>query len=335
MSNWEGEGEVSVSEALIAIVRGRSRAVEASFWEGVDWIALLKRASHNRVLYVVAKELLRGDCQLASRQRADLERIMRAGEEKLESFRHTVKFLDSAFGKEELPFLVVKTFKFFDYVTFDVDVLVPYDQFQAAQNALAKAGCRILPHPRKQGLHQRNCRKDSLLNIDLHRKFFWQGLEHVDLDFIWAAPERRMINGIECLCPSLEADFLLHTKQLVYERYYITLLDFLAIKCAYERGDLDLPAIREQVVKYRWESSYRTLLRSLNQIQTAETVSLPYIYPYHEVWMQLKEIICRHQQLPLFDLAYYHFAWGKYYLSGGKSLPYYQHWFDFETLNDG
>lgn len=343
------EPEASLSKIVVGIFFSRSGTVEDIFGGKVDWLSLLRRASHNRVLYAFARKLLREEHQLTSRQRADLEKVVAVGEEKLESFRRTIRFLNSTLSTADIPFLVVKTFKFLDYVTFDIDVLVPYDQFQAAQNALAKAGCLILPHPRKQGLHQRNCRKDGLLNIDLHRKFFWQGLEHIDLDFVWAAPERRVVNGIECLCPALGVDFLLHNKQLVYERYYITLLDFLAIKYAYEQRDLDLSAIERQVIKYGWKSSYQTLLGHLNRIHTAffgaelfekvpsegrGPVALPYVYPYREVWTQLKEISRFHRKVPLFDLAYYHWAWGRYYLSGGRHLPYYQHWFDFDLLKN-
>lgn len=334
-------------EVLLDIVLNDAGRINKSFWKNVDWNALLKKASHNRVLYIFSKNLLKRKSLLTRKQKSDLARIVAVGDLKMEAFQETVKFLNKSLGSAKIPFLIVKTFKFFDYVTFDVDVLVRYEDFLKAQKSLRRNGCKILPHPRKQGLHQRNCQKTGLLNIDLHRQFYWQGLEHIDLDLVWAKTQKRRINGIGCPCPSLEADFLLHNKQLVYERYYITLLDFLAVRSAYRSGTLDMQVIENQVTKYSWLKTYKSLLSCLNEINqtffqeplfkdvntlNSRQVDLPYLMPYHGVWKQIFEIVACHRKVPLFDLGYYHYAFGRYFLSGKSRIPYYDHWFDFDSL---
>lgn len=295
------------------------------------WLKFLKKLSHNRVLYSYSKKVLAQGPKLDKEKKQDLRKIVREGERRMKQFEKTVKFLNKNLKAKGIPYLVVKTFKYIDYVTFDVDVLVPYEKFYEAQELLEKGGCRILPHPRKQGLHQRNCVKKGLLNIDLHRNFYWLGIEHVDLNFVWKKPRRRKINGVMCSCPSLEVDFLLHNKQLAYERYYVTLLDYLAVTEG--RVDMDFSKIRRQVKKYRWEYSYYVLMHVLDEIENSlDSVSLPYMYPLKNVFEQLLEVLMHNRKVLFADFGYYCFTFMRYFLSGKRRMPYYDHWFDFSLL---
>ncbi|MFC1621988.1 nucleotidyltransferase family protein [Patescibacteria group bacterium] len=330
--------KIDTNQIIKQIVLKDFGNMDRNIFSQVRWSSLLKKASSNRVLYVFVQNLYKSDFSLNPKQKEDLQKIIEVGNQKTKAFRDTIEFLKKNLGFQNIPYLVVKTFKYIDYVTFDVDVLVPYESFDAAQKVLADNGCQICPHPRKQGFHQRNCVKEGLLNIDLHRKFYWQGFEHIDLDFVWKNARTRIINGIECPCPSLEADFLLHNKQLVYERYYITLLDFLAVKFARKSANFDMESVVTQVEKYKWAKSFKNLLAHLNTIDTAlynkgsNAIEMPFLYPYIQVWQQFFEITQGQKNIPVYDFLYYHFAFGRYYLSKKARFPYYQHWFDFALL---
>ena len=294
-----------------------------------EWVAFLKYLSQNRVLYTTSRYLQEKLVELDSKKESDLKKILDAGALEIRKFTDTIDFLEKNLRGRGVNYLVVKTFKFLDYVTFDVDVLVHYEDFHNAQTLLREAGCKIFSHPRKQGLHQRNCRKEGLLNIDLHRKFYWQGLEHIDLDFVWRNPKDREINGTRCLCPSLEADLLLNAKQLMYERYYVTLLDYFAVKSILESKNLNLNIVREQVRKFGWEKTFNNLVSTIGKIGI--NTEMPAFISYTEVWRQLFEILINQGKLPLYDFAYYHFAFLRYFINNDR-LPYYDHWFNFSSL---
>lgn len=335
---------------IFATVVGDDDVLRATDWTRQDWRRLLEAASHNRVLYVFANRLLEGEAEIPDTVRGWLQRVVQDAQARFKQFQDTVGYLEQTLDRDDIPYLVVKTFKYLDYVTFDVDTLVPYDRFDDAIDSLKSGGARIMPHPRKQGVHQRNCIRDGLCNIDLHRKFFWQGLEHIDQDYVWATSEDRPINGANCRCPAIEVDFLLHNKQLAYERYYVTILDFLAVKYAYQRTALDVAAIEHQVRRHKWLASYRALMGVLNGINHAfygeplfeghdaprpSRLTMPYLYPYRLVWRQLGEMMGVQHAFPAYDFAYYHFTFMRYFASGRNLLPYYRHWFDFSKLDGG
>lgn len=338
---------IEYTKFLVGVVLKDKNLFHKYLLNDFDFDKLLVKASTNRILLVFCKNLL--DLNLVDNKKKEykIKKIVQSGEKAINGFRKTINFLNSSLGKEKIPFLIVKTFKYLDYVTFDVDFLVPYDKFHKSIKVLKKYGAKVDPHPRKQGLHQRNCFVKGLLKMDLHRKFFWQGIEHIDLDYVWANPEKRIINGVECLCPSLEVDFLLHNKQLVYERYYTTILDFLAVKYAVEKGNLNFKNIIQQVNMFKWNNSYKSLLYYLNSINLSifekkmfsnksakryENLCMPFIYPYKEIIYQLFEIIFRQKAIPFFDFSYYHFTFLRFYLSGKKLFPYYRHWFNFPSI---
>jgi len=325
-------------------------------WSDIDFLKLLVQASHNRVLYLFAKKLLGLGISFPDKHKDLILDVIKEGEKNLEVLRNTLLLLDDIFKKEKIDYLVVKTFKYFDYITFDVDFLVRYDEFKKVIDLLIKKDIMVKSHPnlRTQGLHQRNCFKSGFLKMDLHRKFFWLGIDHVDLDFIWSNTTKRKIAGVDCPVPSLEADFLFNNKQLVYERGYITLLDFLAVKYASDEG-LNWEDIMAQVRKYKWDGTFFVLLNWLNYMHQEifgrdmvdvsryfgskkynirrRKLKLPLIYPLKEVMSVFKEIALNNKHIPILEFLYYFFAMGRYLIS--NRLPFYDHWYDFNKTGHG
>ncbi len=337
------------TKAIVNIVLNKKESID---FKSIDFNHLLIRASYNRVLFVFCKNLLqKKDIELTLEQKKILEDIIKSGKADLHALAKTIILLDRVLKNENIEYLVVKTFKYINYVTFDLDFLVHYHDFQKTIDVLKKYNIIVKKHPNPstQGKHQRNCFYPGCIKMDLHRKFFWLGVGHIDEDFVWKNIQTRKIASINTKVPSLESDFLLHNKQLVYERRYITLLDFLAIKYSCEEG-LDWNAIISQVKKHKWEKTFFTLLTYLNTINKAifdeeidsvrkilnkynikrkdiGKLSLPFEYSFSEVMNVFSEIRKEHKYLSARDVAYYIYSQTRYKING--RMPYYDHWYDF------
>lgn len=325
-------------------------------WDSIDFVKLLVQASHNRLLYRFASNLLDSGIDMPDEHREILMDVVKEGEKSLGVATKTINIIDDVLKKENLDYLIVKTFKYLDYVTFDMDFLVRYEDFEKVIEAFKKHDVKVTPHPnpQSQGLHQKNCFRKGTLTMDLHRKFFWLGVDHIDLEYVWGAPTKREMYGVNCLVPNLETDFLLHNKQLVNERGYITLLDFLAVKYANDEG-LDWEAIVEQIFKYKWDGAFFVLMGWLNymhreifgedmvdvskhfkkkhRVMSKKELKLPLIYPVWDVMNVFKEIAFKQKHIPYFEFAYYFFAMGRYLIK--NRFPFYDHWYNFNKLGRG
>ncbi len=341
------------SEIIVLTILNK-KEVKSIDWGEINFEKLLVQASNNRVLYLFVRNLLEAKINLPKEIKNLLINIRKEGEKNLKALGNTILLLEKVLGREKIDYLIVKTFKYLDYVTFDVDFLVRYEDFKKAINALKMNNFLVKPHPNPhtQGLHQRNCFKSGYLKMDLHRKFFWLSVDHIDLDFVWSGTTERKIGGIYCPTPSLEADFLLLNKQLVYERGYITLLDFLVVKYANDQR-LNWNRIMEQVLKYKWDDTFFVLLNWLNYIHQEifredmvdikkyfdkkeykikkNELKLPIIYPVGDIMKVFKEVGFRQKHLLPLEFAYYFFTKFRYLIH--KRLPFYDHWYDFNKIS--
>jgi len=318
----------------------------------LDFEKILVIASNNRILKVFVDNLLESKVHLLRAEKKVLSDISLEGDKLLDALGDTIKLLDAVFSKNNIDYLIVKTYKYLDYVTFDVDVLVKYDDFFLAQNALSENGVDITPHPGKntQGLHQRNCFKKGLLKIDLHRKFYWLGIDHIDDDFLWKNTRKETIGGFICPIPSVEVDFLLHNKQLIFERRYITFLDFIAIKLSIQDKDsrVNWKIIEEMVVNYKWQNGFYKLMAHLNlvnyllydetnlfptkkKLPKLKQLTLPYIYPLSDDLAVFAEIIVKHRKVPFIGLVHYVYSWLRYKVN--SRFPFYDHWYRFSKIS--
>ena len=332
------------------VVLKKYHKIDRPILDGLNFEKLLIKASDNRILKVFSDNLLMSNIQLTQNEKKLLSVISTDGTKLLRALGNTIKLLDEVFTSNNIDYLIVKTYKYFDYVTFDVDVLVRYKDFDLAQKALSRNDVKITPHPGKntQGLHQRNCFKNGLLKIDLHRKFFWLGIDHLNDDFIWKNTRKEIIGGVSCPVPSIEVDFLLHNKQLIFERRYITLLDFLAIKIFVEdkNNSFSWDVVESMVKDYKWQTGFNKLMAHLNQINrmisgnenlfrtntkvyTRKKIEFPYIYPFIDDLAVFLEIFIRHKKIPFVNIAHYVYSWSRYKVN--SRLPFYDHWYTFNT----
>jgi hypothetical protein len=306
---------------------------------------LLRRASHNRVLYIMAQNLLRIG---PAPWEVTLQDVVLEGEKRLNKLSDTLVFLASTLPTVGIDYLVVKTYRYVPYVTFDVDVLVWPEQFENTKQVFAKERLAILKHPGESVRKQSNCERKDLLRIDLHQGFYWQGFSYLDADLAWQDPVYRQIEGIEAPIPSIEVEVLLNIVHLLYERRYVTLLDLIYFRQASQEG-CRWEIIQTQARKYGWEHSlqnFRAILNSLTErvwdteiagpkAKLPTKTNLPYMIPPWQVWGFFFEKARATRSIPWFDFAYYHYATARYYLTGQARLPFYLHWYPIDRFSAG
>lgn|GEM_PF-1237392 len=311
--------EADLSKLMVDIFYGRKKAVELN---REDLVRFLKLCSGNRVLYQIAKTL----------QRKDLKAIIKTAEEKI---RKTQKTLD--YVAENLPeAILVKTYKFIPYITNDLDILV------SSKKQLE--GFRKERHPGKQDKFQKNYFRDDLLRIDLHENFYWQGFKFVDVEKVFENTQVVEYFGREVRIPSYTFEFLLNCAHILFEKRYITLLDFWYLNKLLKEGKVDFGLVKGQTEKYGWSSALETLLKELKEIedsaekmlkQKGDRERFPIFLSWGEILGIYWEKCWFDKKLPLFDILYYAFARIRGRLGIKTRYPYYLHWFDFGLVRAG
>jgi len=250
---------------FIADVISGIDAPETSSWTVSErnWVYLLKRASQNRVLYLFARNL--AEMPTAQHPPALLERLQKIttqGEIRLRRLGDTLEFVTSELEQHKVPYLVIKTDKYIPYVTFDVDLLVREEDFDAVQRLFSAKGVEILPHSsllgRKPG-KQMNCLKPGLLNIDLHTEITWQGSDYIEPVLFWQNTRRLTRHGVTFDVPSLEVEFMVDCAEVLYERFYFHLLHLLSLR-KFCRQSMDWELIFEHTRRYGWQNAFANLL---------------------------------------------------------------------------
>lgn len=335
------------------VVNGSTRKITGGY--KYCWRKLLKIASQNRVLYYFVREVL-SQCErsLDDNIHRDLKHIEMEGERWIQRFEDTLNMVHSVLDKAGIPFLVIKTYKFIPYVTIDIDVLVR--EYQTAIHLLGQYGeIKHHPSPGKQSSEkQKYVYLKELLKIDLHKAVYWQGYSYIDEDILWEKVKLQKVMKIsETYIPNREVEFLLNAAHILYERRYITLLDFLFLKRV-STEDISWDLIFEQADKYGWRASLVALIRILAQIDYALFNNRPSTFPLFDLckrrerktlgdlpyhfpigfglrvfWDHFRTTSC----LAPMDFAYYVFATARHRVTLGNRLPYYLDWFPLKELS--
>lgn len=265
------------------------------------------------------------------------------GNEWLQKLTNTLTFLNQVLGKN-VDYLVVRTFKYIPYVTFDVDVFIPNKDFERAIILFKENGCKVESHDNSLGGRipraQVNVRKQDLLTIDLHQDFTWQKRQFLNPNIMFQDAQIKEINGISVKIPSSEVELLLCMADITHERFNITLLDLIwlhGLSGQIKHWDL----IFKQVRQYGWFNTFYYTGKIINamthSIYNKEVIpeigksdgnySLPYLLPVWICWLSYLENFKSTKKIPTTSLAYMHFNKFRYYLSNKTKMPYYDHWY--------
>lgn len=319
-----------------------------------DFFKLLKHASHNRILYFLITKLCLNPADHAKRKLKSA--IIEKTDLELRKLQNTLRFCRKVLCGSKINFLVVRTDKFIPYITYDVDLYVEKSYFKAVQEVFIKNGCTVFSHDHSLGGRKPNCqiniRREDLLQIDLHKNFTWMKTYHIDPTVLKKGVTSKKIAGVECPVPCAEVEFILNLSSVIYEKFYITLLDFYCLRQALLSAH-DLSIIKKQVDQFCWKKSFFYVvmfLAGINKIvfpdgenpflrfedlfdrkfkANINIKTLPYFFPIYRVLGIFGEKLIKKMNFSFVALAYYFFTRARYYLTLKERIPYYDHWYDF------
>lgn len=343
---------MSLSKAIVDSLDGNFQTLEETVSNRKDCLKILKKASQNRVLYAFCDYMVKeqNHC-LPLKLKEDIHKIVAWGESWQSKLRRTLLFINSFFPEQNIPYLIVKTYRSIPYVTYDVDVLVNPSDFTVLKSKLKHVG-NLGKHPGKQTKKQVNFFGSNLLTIDLHEDFSWQGASYMDESIAWRSPRKQEIAGVTCPIPNLEVEFLLEAAHLLFERRYITLLDYIFL-CRMSREYLDKHLLLEQVQTHGWGDAFLALVSIVNSVdsffhdsehnfrfqllpstlQFGDNVcDMPYFLSPLLISKVFYEKFRKKGHFPKWDYLYYLFTLSRYYVTGKRRYPYYREWAPLELI---
>lgn len=188
-------------------------------------------------------------------------------------------------------------------------------------------GLAFEKHPGKQSFKQINFLRNDLLKIDLHNGFHWQGNTFFDERLVWKNTRFVSMLGVKIQIPALFVEVLLNLAHILYERRYVTLLDYFFLKDAIKKVDID--NLLKQANKYAWDNSLSDLLGIFNFLSSNfNNIKFPYILPLSLCIKTFNERYIKIGYFPKYDFAYFIFTTLRYYFTNRKRMPYYSHWFN-------
>lgn len=321
--------------------------------DNVDWEYMLRRASANRMLYIVAKHLAgyvenRGE-QIDGLNQPLLTPIIKGGEEILDHQAQAVQILKDVCEQGGVPYRIVKTGRPFPFITNDVDLLIRPEDYQKVLSLFEGWGAEVKPFKPKlqMDIYLPNLRT----RLDLHSGFFWQGIANIGFELVWENPVAQEIFGVPCVVANPTAEWILVFLNLIGERMHVPWLDFLFLKRQIETANSDV--ILSQARQYGWVGSLVTLLSILDNLNESlygeklwfqqrfatvnfpkvsmpKTAGLPYLFSLRFTAKVFLERFQRQAKVSLYDMAYYGYAKLRYHWSREARVPVWGDWFNFE-----
>ena len=223
--------------------------------------------------------------------------------------------------------------------------MVDTGDYQKVKDVFKKEGLQIYSYDKSFGGRlkdrQVNCIRQDLIMIDLHRAFTWQKIDYLDQHVIWKQTEIYADERLKYPVPSLEVEFILNVVHMLYERYYLTMLDFLTLS-SFIRKQPNWDLIFQQAEKYAWIDALRKFLGIFSAIrkqfspheslalpvkvenfELKSNVEFPYFFSIGFIMGLYGERLIKKAHIDPIALAYFFYTRFKYYLSGKKILPYF------------
>jgi hypothetical protein len=220
-----------------------------------DWKGCLKVAFENEVPHFFAIKLL-NEKEFDLEAAVYLQRLKEEWERWFYSFKRTVTFLDAALEKQGLPYLLIKTYRCYPWLTHDVDILVM--DFKSALKKLKDYGLYVHFTEKNQAM----CVRRDLIPIGLHGKISWSGVTCLEEKFLWDNFRRVRIEEIEINIPSVEGDIATYLAHIIFEQHRITLGELLYTYKFSSKVKWDL--LWEQASNNCWLKSFKALIGILN-----------------------------------------------------------------------
>jgi len=239
--------------------------------KNLDFDKLMRLALRNNVLYYVAREMLlaertnfSGDvCRL-------LEKTVKLCNEEVNKIKSAIAVLEYCLD----DYVLIKTCKGFPRLPDDLDVYVP--DFNQALNSL-KPHLRMLDYSTELG--EAVFGGDKVAKLHIHSKIVWAGgAAFVDDELVRTDPHNETWHDVKVAVPNNEAEFLINTAHINYEKLYIDLVDLLYL-CRLA-SQVDWKIVWAQAAKYRWK---RALERTVELFDTLHQVLYPSLSPFSDL----------------------------------------------------
>jgi hypothetical protein len=324
--------------------------IDAVNWNELNWRKLFVEASNNRILDIICKRMLQ-DIRIKPSIPHEIEKfvmyVIDEGNTYINKTKKSLIYLNEILNKEKIPFLIAKTQKIFDYVTFDVDVLIHEHNYDTAIKLLKSAGGTYVNCDAKL---QGDIILSNMARIDMHKGFHWQKSTFLDNNFILQNPIKREVFGIECYTPNMEAEAILTMLNLIYERNYIPLLEYHYLRQI--SWNLDWGKIFSISRNYNWNNALIVLLTKFNEInqllfnedfidlteygfnsKNNIELHIPYIFSFMDLFTIYSERLIKCKYIPYFELFYSIYAKSRFHIGKGERVPIYGHWVDFTKID--
>jgi len=228
--------------------------------ENLNFGKLMKLALRNNVLYYVTREML-----LTERMNFSddvfrlLEKTVKLCNEEVNKIKSAIEVLEYCLD----DYVLIKTCKGFSRLPDDLDVYVP--DFNQALNSL-KRHLRMLDYSTE--LREAVFGSNKVAKLHVHSKIVWVGgAAFVDDALLRTEPHNVVWHGVKVAVPNNEAEFLINTAHVNYEKLYIDLVELLYL-CQLA-SQVEWKTVWAQAAKYRWKRALeRTieLLDALHQV---------------------------------------------------------------------
>lgn len=310
----------------------------------INWSKFFYEASNNRLLFYFSNKLIQLELILPNEIKSFLkDEVISLGQQYLNKTKKTLQFLNENLAN--FDFLICKTGKDIEYVTFDVDVLVWPKDYSAVVKCLSKKNGEFIDCPSKL---QGDIIIDDLLRIDLHDNFHWQKSDFIPLEELWRNTVVKEVFGINSVCPRMEIEITLALLNLIYERQYIPLLEYDFI--LKHQNEIDWKIIFSLAETNGWLGALIKILNKFNQIhyflfnnffidlnkykkdyklKKIKQLKIPFIYTYWEGFQIFFERFIKRRYFRPYEFFYFIFAKTRFHITSSKRVPIYGHWINY------
>ncbi len=304
-------------------------------FDKINWNQLLIESSNNRILYEVSKRILNSNFtnRIDENILVKIKDIYNLGNKHIEKTKNTILLIDKEIRKIGKEYLVCKTQKVFDFITYDVDCLFKEAEYDEIMDYLTNK------HTKEDCLKKKQVDifVPNMIRLDMHYGFFWAGEHYIDNDIIWESKRIRKVFDVDVYTPNDTIEFILTILNLTYERLHIPLIEYDYIRKIIK--NVDMEKVRYVAQKNNWEFGLKLITTKLdqinmslfgeslfgNQVKKIDNIELPMLFTWYEAFKLYKEFISKRKKVPFYDIAYFIFAKIRFHLYGRKRVPIYGH----------
>lgn len=222
----------------------------------LDLKKILKIASNNRILNCFAFKAKQNGFYRDNYEYLDL--ICNEGDLWIKKFKNTLDLLNNKLGQENIA--IIKTFKFFQDITFDVDIIL-----QKESNCESLLNDENFEVTKISGGIELNPITNEYLSIDIYNEFLFRKKKLMSDDFIFNNLRNFDYNQENYLIPSIESELLLYLSQINFQMRFLTIYDFLQVtKTILNAKSINWSLLFNETHQFGWNDSFVETLSLIN-----------------------------------------------------------------------